>query len=298
MTQEEFIPNAAGSQADLKSKVEIGKVHGGYFSNLENARQFCDVGIAPIEKELPHYVKYADFGGGDGFLAKNVAEYLALHGHETEALVTDNNENYLEIAKNSGLETILCGIEDCVLPNRNLVTMRSVLQYNSLKKTTGILKNTFNNLAGGGFLVNQLASSTTTEGCELRSRIFNLPSLGRVISGQEEQYYFMPPDEYTDLLNKTGFNKVTLGGHAPQISLTLEAIWGRTFGSREKESREKGDTADLGELEECREKFYQEAGALIKEYACLDTKDNIGVEQLSGGNSIIHYQYPIFISQK
>lgn len=295
MTREKFKPQSFGSQADVKAGVEISKVHGGYFSSLENARQFCDIGIAPIEKELPHYVKYADFGGGEGFLARNVGEYITSHGHGIEILVADANEKYLKVAKDAGLDTILCNLEECNLSERDLITMRAVLHYNSPEKQLAVLRQTFFTLKNEGFFVSQV-SSGTKENCELRSRIVNLPSLARAT--EENQYHWISLEEYLELLKKSGFQNSNLAGYAPSNAWSPANQWERFFGKQEKEAAEIGNENELRELEAQQKQFYKEANALIEQYVQNDTKGDLGVEKLPDGSYTIRYQYPIFISQK
>lgn len=71
---------ASGSKADIQAGVDISKVHGGYFSSVKNAQDFCDFGIGSIEKNLPREMTYMDFGGGQGFLGRLVKSYLEERG--------------------------------------------------------------------------------------------------------------------------------------------------------------------------------------------------------------------------
>ena len=79
---------AVGTRADISGKVEIGKVFGGYFSNPANAQAFVDLGVKPIFEDLPKSIKYSDFGGGDGYLGKFVADFLKKHGKKDDILRT------------------------------------------------------------------------------------------------------------------------------------------------------------------------------------------------------------------
>ncbi len=90
---------APGVAADLGSSVEISTVHGGYFSNPDRAQEFAAIGLDEIEAELPHDVRYADFGGGEGFLAQHIKAYLESRGHQVSVRLVDANERYLQAAK-------------------------------------------------------------------------------------------------------------------------------------------------------------------------------------------------------
>ena len=65
-----------GAQADFLSGVKINKVGDGYFSSDENFEVFISRAILPILKHLPKKINMVDLGGGDGFLAKKVYDFL------------------------------------------------------------------------------------------------------------------------------------------------------------------------------------------------------------------------------
>ena len=82
--------------------------------------------------------------------------------------------------------------------------MRSVLQYNSLEIQKEILKKAYNSLKKGGYLVNQLNSSSK-ENCLLRARMNNLPSLHR--SSNKVQFAWISEKEYLETLKEIGFKE-------------------------------------------------------------------------------------------
>ncbi|MFA6432211.1 MAG: class I SAM-dependent methyltransferase [Candidatus Paceibacterota bacterium] len=123
--------DSIGTNADVAASVDISKVHGGYFADPKNIAMFVKLGIAPIARNIPKIVKYVDFGGGQGHLTIGVKTYLESMGFSVNAVVADANDKYLSLAKERGLQTKMCNLEDCDLPDLNLVTMRAVLHYNT-----------------------------------------------------------------------------------------------------------------------------------------------------------------------
>lgn len=271
-----FIPKSAGTLSDITAGVEISKVHGGYFSSEKNINAFIDKGIKPIINKLPKKLLYIDFGGGEGLLAKKITEYLKKKDFEVETIVIDGNWKYLEKAKDLGLKTILANVEDISTKKADLITIRSVLHYNSLNRQEEILKNIYKHLKSNGFLVTQI-SSGSKENCELRTDIVNLKSLGRTKTGDE--YKWINEEEFLKLTNKVGF-KSNLAGYAPPCSWSPEEQWNR-FNSNDKN----------------KENYLKESEEIIKKYLKMFSAKILGI-RVEDKNYIINYQYPIFISSK
>lgn len=294
--QEKMIPSSAGSQADLRADVNIAKVYGGYFSSLEVAKAFVDAGIQNIEKELPKYVRYADFGGGQGFLTKVVAEHLASQGHTVDAFVLDSNEKFLDIAQQEGLSVQRCNLESCTFQNADLITMRAVNHYNGIEKQIEILQGARNSLKNGGFLISQISSGSELN-CRLRSDIVNLHSLERSTEGGN--YHWTSVEEYSRILRESGFENNEVIGYAPDCKWSPEEQWDRFHTKELKEATDACDISRIEKIEMLKKRFLKEAYALIGKYADKhDSRQDLGVVFDNDGRAIIHYQYPIIKSQK
>ncbi len=290
-----FIPSAVGTQSDLKADVNIAKVFGGYFSSLEAAQCFIDFGIKTIEKELPADLRYADYGGGQGFLTKIVAEWLRLQGHNVDAFVVDGNAKFLQIAKKAGLKTVERNLENCDFKEADLITMRAVNHYNSLDKQIEILKNTAKALKENGFLISQI-SSGSEENCRLRSNIVNLKSLGR--AGEDKSYHWTTIEEYSDFLKKVGFVSVEVLGYAPDCSWSPEEQWDRFHEKETKEAEDENYGDKMEEINKRKNIFLKEAYVLIKNYVDMFGEEVLGVDFDESGKANIKYKYPIIKSRK
>lgn len=143
---------SVGTTADIKSGVQISKVHSGYFSNKKNAEAFCEVGIKPILSKLPKLIKIVDIGGGEGFLTNHVEKYLTKRGFQVNAYVLDANKYYLEKAKSHGLKTILSSIQNSNVKDADLIIARAFIHYNSKNNQQKLLDKIFSSLKIGGFL--------------------------------------------------------------------------------------------------------------------------------------------------
>ncbi|OGC83001.1 MAG: hypothetical protein A2788_00520 [Candidatus Abawacabacteria bacterium RIFCSPHIGHO2_01_FULL_46_8] len=293
MAIKKFIASSAGSQADLKARVNIAKVHGGYFSNLGAAQSFVNVGIKSIIKKLPRNIKLADYGGGQGFLTKIVADYLTSKKYKVTAFVVDANPEYLAVAKKDGLETHQCNLESCDFKDADLIIMRAVNHYNAIDKQLDILKNARQALKRGGFLVSQI-SSGSKDNCALRSKIVNLKSLGRAAAGESYHWTAMP--EYSTLLKKAGFKNIAVAGYAPDCQWSPEEQWNRFH--KKEAAAAKGDIKKIAAIDRRRKIFIKEAYAIIDEFIGKYKNDELGIIFNKNGKAIIQYQYPIITSQK
>ena len=94
-------------KSDFKAGVKIGKVFGGYFSDKKNINDFIKIGIKPFLSLFNKNIVFADFGGGDGYLAEGVKKYFLKNNKTVAAYNIDGNENYLKFAKKLKLETII-----------------------------------------------------------------------------------------------------------------------------------------------------------------------------------------------
>lgn len=289
-----FEASAIGSKADIQAGVDISKVVGGYFENPANTKAFCDIGIKPIEGNLPHKIFLVDFGGGQGFLASRVEEYLAADGFEVSSLVADGNASYLDEAKKKGLAVVACNLEECAFENVNLATMRAVLHYNNPEKQLAIIKSIYGCLIDGGYFVHQ-ASSGSEVNSRLRSEIVNIPALGRAGNGQ---YHWTSTSETLGLHQESGFAESVVFGFAPGAAWGPEEQWDRFNAKRTHEAREAGDTTVVAQIENTRAEYLAAAQTLIEDYLEKYGAEETGIEKLSDGRFMIHYEYPIIVSKK
>lgn len=286
--------SSIGTNADSEAKVDISKVHGGYFSDPKNTKIFNELGIAPLLKDLPDIVKYVDFGGGQGYLTTSVKQYIEGAGKKVDAIVADANQEYLNIAAKSGLATRLCNLEDADFSGLDLVTMRAVLHYNSPSNQLSILKNISKSLKDGGYLVHQ-NSSGNKENCALRSAIVNIPELGRVGTGN---YHWVCEDEYIDSIKRVGFASTISAGYAPTNSWGPDEPWDRFNSEKMKTALANGDKGFLSSLESRKKIYLEKAYNLIQEYGDKYDREYVGINELPNGKIVIKYLYPITISRK
>ncbi len=292
--EKEFKASAIGSNADMQAGVDISKVVGGYFENPENTKGFCEVGIKPLESALPHEIRFVDFGGGDGFLASQVEVYLKAEGFVVDTLVIDGNQSYVEKAKQRGLATDTCNLEECGVERVTLATMRAVLHYNPPERQKAIIRNICRSLGEGGYFVHQVSSGSDVN-CQLRSAIVNIPELGRAGSGQ---YHWTSINETLKIHNESGFSDTKLVGFAPGASWGPDEQWDRFNAKRSREAKEAGDTKTMTEIEEIQKRYLEKATALIEDYLEKYGADETGIERRSDGRYMVNYQYPIIVSKK
>jgi hypothetical protein len=119
-------------RADLGGGVEMGRINDGYFSNREYTDAFVDIGIKGVADHFGGEVRYAGFGGGEGFLTRIAADFLAAKERTVRALVVDANEDFLAKAAARGLAALCADLENVELEDHDLITMRSVNHYNEI----------------------------------------------------------------------------------------------------------------------------------------------------------------------
>lgn len=283
-----------GTKADIAAEVDISKVLGGYFDNQDNIDAFIKLGIAPVVKTFSAAIQYADFGGGQGQLAGGVKKYLESVGIQVNTCVVDANENYLAVARINGLQTKLCNLEECGLRGLDLITMRAVLHYNDQETQKNILKNIFDSLKVGGYLVHQ-NSSGNKENCELRSLIVNIPELGRA---GDDNYCYVHEEEYLALLNEVGFMNSKHVGCAPQNAWSPEEQWGRFNSALIRKATEEINIQLLTDINLRKTAYLQKAYDLIKTFIDKYSKEYLGIKENNDGTMVIEYSYPIVVSRK
>ncbi len=286
--------SSIGTNADSKARVDISKVHGGYFADKTNLEKFTEFGLKPILSNLPKQISYVDFGGGQGHLAYEVKNFLIENGFEVTAIVADANDEYLKVAEKVGLETKHCNLEENNFSELDLVTMRAVLHYNTPENQKMILKNIYNSLKKGGYLVHQ-NSSGNKENCELRSAIVNIPELGRAGSGN---YHWVSEEEYDSLLKEAGFTEIIHGGYAKANSWGPEEQWDRFNAEITKDAVENNNQEELSEIEARKKIYLEKTYKIIEEYSEKYGKDYIGIKESKNRAPLIEYLYPIVISKK
>lgn len=285
---------SVGTIADKSANVDISKVYGGYFGDTKNIDIFIKIGIESIEKNLPKKLNYVDFGGGQGQLANGVKKYLESKGFEVHEIVADSNEDYLELAKNNGLNIQLYNLEGCYLPNTDLLTMRAVLHYNTSENQNKILKDVYNSLNNGGYFVLQ-DSSGSKENCDLRSELVNIIELGRAGAGS---YHWITLGEYEDMLKQAGFVHISRAGYAPSNTWGPESQWERFNGDMTKKVKQSGDNKLSIELEERKNTYLDKAYKIIEEYRTKYGDEHLGLKRSDDGKIVIEYLYPIVVVRK
>jgi hypothetical protein len=280
---------AVGTRADISGKVEISKVFGGYFSNAVNAQAFIDIGIKPIFEDLPSSIKYSDFGGGDGFLGKYVADFLKENGKKVNTLIIDANPEYLKKARKLGLKTKLANIQDIKVKDFDLITMRAVNHYNPLKEQIRILKNTHNSLKKGGYLVSQIST-----GNEANVRMRNLIKNKLLkLTGEGEPYEWVTAEKYVKILKSSGFKWIKPVGHAPSGKWALEEQWERYNSKKRAEALAKGNVKEVEEIDERREQYMEYAKKLVQ----MEKFSNAGVKK-EDNSHVVHYRYDIIMARR
>jgi hypothetical protein len=280
-----------GTQADIKSGVDIAKVHGGYFSNYLNAQIFYKLGILPNIDSYPKKLKHVDFGGGKGFLTIYIKKGLTLYGLNPQSIIYDANKIYLEEAKKLGLETKFGNLHDKIqIENVDLATMRAVLHYNGKETQEKILENIYYTLNNNGVLVNQASSGTKANGL-LRSNIVNTKELCR----NPGNYSWLSIEEIMDLTFDAGFKDIKLAGYAPSCSWSPEEQWDRFHSKRTTETTSK---EELKKISKEKRRFLTKAYSLIDEFKSEYGSKETGIVFDEKGIAHINYQYPIIVGKK
>ncbi len=295
MAKNNINSRSIGPCADVKAGVDISKVLRGHFSNTKVAQEFIDKGLSVIEDELPKTIRYADFGGGQGFLTKLITEWLISKGHKVDTYVIDANSEYLKIAEQEELKVQQCNLEECDFKEADLITMRSVNHYNSADTQFEIIKNAFKSLKENCYLLSQI-SSGSDENCRLRSEILNLKSFIKI--KDKGEYYWAPVKEYIGFLEKAGFSNIEVVGNAPGNHWSPEEQWVRFCGKEQKEIESGGDADKTADIKKQRKTFLEDAYALINSYVDKYGQEKLDVEFAKDGVATINYLHPIVKSQK
>ena len=285
------------TRADLSGGVEMGKINDGYFSNRANAEAFVDIGIRGILDHLGGEVRYAEFGGGEGFLPRIVADVLAAAGRTVHTLVVDANEDFLAKAAARGLATLCAELENVELADYDLITMRSVNHYNDIEAQQRIVDAIFAALKAGGFLVSQNLSGPTDRYCRMTSALSKLPSLGRV-EGEADVPHMTSEAEFDGLMTRAGFEGIHVAGHAPDIIIGPEYYWARINAHRREAALAAGDGEAVGEIDARHQRYLAEANALIERFL-----GEAGVDETSrirhGASSYeMPLSFPIHVGRK
>ncbi len=276
---EAFIPNSSGTKADLHSQVDISRVYGGYFSSDDAVNEFIKIGIEPIVSKLPHKVVYADFGGGTGFMAQKIKEFIEKSGRSVECYVVDANAEYLQKAEALGLKIILWNLDIPTVLQYDLITMRSVLHYNNVSQQEKIIQNIWTCLGDGGYFINQNLSGNDWL-CELKSKIVSIPELGRTTAGN---HHWISETEYQRYMEKSGFKDYYLAGYAMPLGWTPEEQWERF---------NKGDVSPRRNI------FLEKAYVLIHEYGEKHGYEAVGIYKQKEGTYKVVGTYPVYICRK
>ena len=286
---------APGVAADLGLSVEISKVHGGYFSNPDRAQEFAEFGLAELEAELPHDVRYADFGGGEGFLAQHIKAYLESSGHQVSVRLVDANERYLAAAKEkTAIDGIVVDLREYVSAEPlDLISTRAVHHYNSFEDQERIMQNIRASLTPDGFYVNQLSSGTDAN-CELRTALVNSPLLIHGTGGKG--YHWTSIREYHDLAARAGFRETKLVGYAKANGWGPEEQWERMNGEKLRMATGGNNQDLIAELTTHRETYFHWANETIKGY--IERYGELEANVVPTEESyIVNYEYPIFVSR-
>lgn len=287
-----FKPDSFGVLADTKGKVDMSEVSKGIFGDIEKAIKFCDLGLGEYEDGMPHQVTFVDFGGGKGVLANSVKDWLEKHGHEVRAIVADANKDFLKRARDDfNLETVLCRLDDQKFSDLDLVTMRSVLQYNQKKVQEIIIKRIFDSLKNGGLFVNQIATGGDKNN-KLRSQISSLS-----VESVKGEYYWVTFDEYREMLEKAGFKDIKIGGAVADAVWGPEDMWNRFNGNALKEAIDKNDTERVSYLENNRKLYLEKINKIIEDYL-KEGGEDLGIEKDEKGLYKIRNQFDVVTCRK
>jgi len=285
------------TRADLGAGVEMGKVNDGYFSNQEYADAFVDIGIKGIVGHFGGEVRYAGFGGGEGFLPRIVAEFLAATGRTVRTLVVDANESYLAKAAELGLETLCADLESVDLADYDLITMRSVNHYNDIEAQQHIVDGAYRALRAGGFLVSQNLSGPTDHYCRMTSALSRLPSLWRV-EGAGDVPHMTSEAEFNALMTRAGFTDVRVAGHAPDIEIGPEYYWARFNAHRREAAEAAGDRNTVGEIDARHRRYLAEANALIERFLGEAGADEASRFRHAASSYVLPLSFPIHVGHK
>jgi len=276
--------------SDLKADVKIGKVGNGYFSSEKNASIFFDYGLSDTVNKLPDNVRFADFGGGEGFLAYMIKKLLEQRGKKVIATVVDANYKYLEEAKTYALNTLSDDIASCSLQDQDFIIMRSVNHYNSLEEQYKILKNCHRSLKSNAFIISQILSGTEQD-CKLMSALLNHPLLGRAQT--PNQFHVTSKNAFTSMLQETGFTKIQIAGYAPSVNWGPHILWERYHKAEMDLAISNNDIHQAKEINAQKQLFLKDCVELITKHIKKYTKETHFFQD-NNANFLIDLLFPIF----
>jgi SAM-dependent methyltransferase len=280
-----------GTQKDLKNKVNMDQVLGGYFGDVGIAQSFIEIGIAPIQHQLAKKIRIADFGGGQGLLLSIVRDYLVAQGFMVEAYVVDSNPEFIKECEKKNLQVVLSDIRDCPLEGLDLIIMRAVLHYNAVHNQIKILNGIKKSLAPSGKLVAQILTGSEIN-CSLRKEIISLPSLGEEIFNG---YYICQHFEQLEqTLGNIGFATVEKMGAAPSLRWSLENQWVRFNGPLvDSKSGLYEQPEDKLKMEKFM-LFKEQVNLIIQNYSERYGRDQLNIDFKDNLNPIIQNDYQIY----
>jgi SAM-dependent methyltransferase len=275
----------------------MGKINDGYFSNRAYAEAFVDIGIRGILDHLGGEVRYAGFGGGEGFLTRIVADFLAATGRTVHTLVVDANEGFLAKAAALGLETLCAELEGVAISDYDLITMRSVNHYNDIEAQQRIVDVTYRTLKAGGFLVSQNLSGPTDRYCRMTSALSKLPSLGRV-EGIKDVPHMTSEAEFNALMARAGFADVHVAGYAPNIQIGPEYYWARFNAHRHEAAVAEDENGAVGEINARHQRYLAEANAVIERFLGEAGADEASRIRHTASSYALPLSFPIHVGRK
>lgn len=285
------------TEADLDAAVEMGKINDGYFSRPDVAAAFIEKGIVPVLNQFGTTVSYAGFGGGEGYLTDQVAQYLGQTGRQVCTLVVDANRDYLDKAAARGLKTLCADIADVALSDIDLVTMRAVNHYSNLVSQRNILAHTRTVLAPGGLLVSQNLSGPDDAFCDMASELSRIPTLGRV-DHQPDVPHICAEQMFVSLLEQAGFIDIRHRGYAPSIDISPAYYWVRFNAHHHDALARSGDRDQLARLNERHALYMTQANKLIASFlqqACDEARRLI---RRDGDSFTVSLTFPVFSARR
>lgn len=255
-----FLSSAAGTVRDLREQTDLEREIPFFGSQVE-ARRFVETCLAKALAELPGIVRYVDFGGGQGVLARAMSDALIAAGRQTSATVIDANANYLAGARARGLQVELANIESCTAADVDLATMRLVNHYCGYEQQALMLKRIEQSLLPGGVFVSQIETGSAAI-CRLQSQIANALSTEHCAG-----YHWPTLDEYITLARRAGFDEVCVMGESPPVDASineaLASAWRRFHGRQLQELASRGGIEEMDRVLAQRAEFFRESHALI-----------------------------------
>jgi SAM-dependent methyltransferase len=284
-----------GTTKDLQNNVKMSQVLGGYFGDTKIAESFIEIGILPIQHELPKKIRIADFGGGEGLLLAIVRDYLIAQGFTVEAIVVDSNPEFIKECEKKNLQVELSDLRDCQLEGLDLVIMRAVLHYNALHNQVKILNAVKKSLAPSGKLVAQILTGSEIN-CQLRKEIISLTSLGEEIyNGYYISQHF---EDLEHMLQDIGFDTVKKMGAAPCLRWSLENQWIRF---NDPLINPKSSSPEIYQDNLMMKKFYlfkEQVNTIIEDYTERYGRDQLNIDFTDNLNPIIQNDYLIYCCSK